>query len=58
MTEVWYDSRNDELFLREPGFIGSVNGYRYIKCASIELDQAQLIWDKVIIARLKYIGEL
>lgn len=58
MTELWYDSRNNELILREPGFIGSVDGYRYIKCISVELDQAGFLCDKAIIARLKYIGEL
>ncbi len=55
---VFYDPVDDEICLVEPGFIGAVDGYRFIKPLDIETDSARIVTDKKEIARLVYVGEM
>lgn len=56
--EIMYDPIEDEVILKEPGWIGSVHGYRYIQCVDFEKDLARLLIARAVIDRLVLIGEL
>lgn len=58
VSEVMYDPATDEIILKEPGFIGSVDGYRYLAVDNLEKDLGRLLTNKKIIERLISLGDL